>query len=399
FVLSRFQPIEAIKNKVRLGGSNLFTKTLVSFQFVLSMVLMISTLVILQQLKFMRTQNIGFQKENVVVVDAEGTDAQKIYPLLRQEVLSNTAIRNVSASEMGMGAGKGLMGTGFQYQDETKGVIMYPVDAGFLQTMGMQLLAGRDFNPQLATDTVSSIVVNEALLKEFGLTLKNAVGAELKERRFAGDLLSRRIIGVVKNFNYASLKEDVRPQMFLEPAQLRPTKIYIRIQSGNPATALNILQTAWKKLSPEFPLRYSFLDEDINRFYAFEERWSKIAGWAGGICIFLACLGLFGLAALAAVNRTKEIGIRKVLGASVSSIVTLLSKDFLKLVLIAIVVAVPVAWLLMNKFLQEYANRIHLGWWVFGLTGLLALFVAFVTIGSQALKSAIANPVKNLRTE
>ncbi|WP_121355037.1 ABC transporter permease [Flavisolibacter nicotianae] len=399
FVLSSFRPIEAIKNKIRLGGSNLFTKSLVSFQFVLSIVLIISTLVLLQQLKFLRTQNIGFQKENVLVVDADGTDAKKIYPLFRQMVLSNTAFAGISASEMGMGEGKGLMGTGFQYEGETKGVIMYPVDAGFLKTMKMQLLAGRDFNPELTTDTVDAIIANEALLKDFGLTLSTAVGAELKERRFGDQLISRRIIGVVRNFNYASLKQEVRPQMFFQPPQLQPTKFYIRLRSGDPSTALAFLQAAWKKLAPEFPLRYSFLDEDMNRFYVFEERWSRVAGWAGGICIFLACLGLFGLAALTAVNRTKEIGIRKVLGASVSSIVTLLSKDFLKLVLIAFVIASPLAWLLMHKFLQEYAYRISIGWWVFILTGVVALLVAFVTIGSQALKSAVANPAKNLRTE
>jgi putative ABC transport system permease protein len=350
-------------------------------------------------LKFMRTQNIGFQKENLVVVDAEGTDAKKLYPLFKQMVQSNTAIAGISASEMGMGEGKGLMGTGFQYQDETKGVIMYPVDAGFLKTMGMQLVAGRDFNPELATDSVSAIIANEALLKDFGLTLSNAVGAELKERRFGGELFSRRIIGVVKNFNYASLKQEVRPQMFFQPAQLQPGKFYIRLRSGDPSNTLAFLQATWKKLAPGFPLRYSFLDEDINRFYVYEERWSKVAGWAGGICIFLACLGLFGLAALAAANRTKEIGIRKVLGATVSSIVGLLSKDFLKLVLVAIVIASPCAWLLMHKFLQEYAYRIQIGWWIFVLTGVVAVLVAFVTIGSQALKSAVANPVKNLRTE
>lgn len=399
FVLSGFKPIEAMKAKIRLGGSNLFTKSLVSFQFVLSIVLIISMFVILQQLKFMRTQNIGFQKENVVVVDAEGTDAKKLYPLFKQSLQANTVIAGVSASEMGMGEGKGLMGMGYQYNGETKGVITYPVDAGFLKTMGMQLLAGRDFNPQLALDTVNSVVVNEALLREFGLTLQNAVGSELKERGFGGEIVSRKIIGVVKNFNYASLKKEVRPQLFSQPPQLEPKKFYIRIRSGDPSRALALLQSTWKSMAPQYPFRYSFLDEDFARFYTFEERWSRVAGWAGGLCIFLACLGLFGLAALAAVNRTKEVGIRKVLGASVSSIVALLSKDFLKLVLIAFVIASPVAWFLMNKFLQDYAYRIQIGWWVFATTGVMVLALAFVTIGSQALKSAIANPVKNLRSE
>jgi putative ABC transport system permease protein len=263
----------------------------------------------------------------------------------------------------------------------------------------MQLLAGRDFNPELATDTVSSVVVNEALLREFGLSMQTALGAELKQRGFDGQLVSQKIIGVVKNFNYASLKKEVRPQLFSQPPQLEPKKIYIRIRSGDPSQALAFLQSTWKSLAPAYPFRYSFLDEDMARFYVFEERWGRVAGWAGGLCIFLACLGLFGLAALAVVNRTKEVGIRKVLGASVSSIVALLSKDFLKLVLIAFVIAAPCAWFLMNKFLQEYAYRIQIGWPVFAGTALLALLLAFLTTGTQALRSAMTSPVKNLRSE
>ena len=197
-VLSAFKPVEVLKSKIRLGGSNIFTKSLVTVQFVLSVALIISTFIILKQIKFMRSKNLGFNKENVVVIDAEGTDTKKIYPLFKQAVLANSNIIGISASEMGMGANKGLMGTGFEFKGERKGVIMYPVDAGYLETMGMQLVAGRVFDPALSEDTVSSIIVNEALLGEFGLTLDNAIGQELKETRFGPDLLRRRIIGVVK---------------------------------------------------------------------------------------------------------------------------------------------------------------------------------------------------------
>jgi putative ABC transport system permease protein len=180
---------------------------------------------------------------------------------------------------------------------------------------------------------------------------------------------------------------------------LNARKFYVRIREGDPATALSSLQSSWKALVPDLPFQYSFLDEDFNRFYKSEERWSSIAGWAGFISIFLACLGLFGLAALASVNRTKEIGIRKVLGASITTIIALLSKDFLKLVFIAILIAVPFAWYGMYKWLQDYAYRIDIGWWVFLITGVMALVIAFITVSFHAIKAAIANPVKSLRTE
>ncbi|MBD0288649.1 MAG: ABC transporter permease [Flavisolibacter sp.] len=347
----------------------------------------------------MRSKNLGFNKENVVVIDVEGTDTKKIYPLLRQKLQSNTNIVSIAASEMGLGEGSGLMGTAFDLKGETKGVIVYPVDAGYLKTMGMQLIAGRDFDPELASDTTNSIIVNEALLRDFGLTVENAVGQVLMERAFGGEKMPRKIIGVVKNFNYSSLSQEVRPQLFSLPSHLDARKIFVRTQGGDPSKALSLLSQTWKSIVSDFPLRYSFLDENMNRFYKMEERWSNVAGWAGGISIFLACLGLFGLAALAAVNRTKEIGIRKVLGASVSVIVGLLSKDFLKLVLLAIIIATPLAWFLMYKWLQEYAYRITVSWWVFVATGILALVIAFITISFQAVKAAMVNPVKNLRTE
>ena len=207
------------------------------------------------------------------------------------------------------------------------------------------------------------------------------------------------VIGVVKDFNFRPLKEKVEPQMFHQFADYEPYKYFVKIKPGNPAPALAAIQKSWSSVVADLPFKYSFLDEDLDNFYKTEKKWSSIIGWAGGISVFLACLGLFGLAALAAINRTKEIGIRKVLGASLSGIVGLLSKDFLKLVVIALVIAAPVAWYFMNKWLQDFAYRISIGWWVFIAAGSLAVIVAFVTIGLQAVKAGVANPVKSLRTE
>jgi putative ABC transport system permease protein len=398
-VLSGFNPTQVLKSKIRLGGSNFFTKSLVTMQFVLSIGLIISTIIILQQTKYMRSKDIGFNKENVVVVDAEGSDMDRNFQLFKRNLVAGGKITGVAGSEMGLGAGTGLMRSAFDYKGETKGIIMYPVDAGFLKVMGMKLIAGRDFDPTLSIDTVSSIIVNEAMLRDFNLTTGNAIGQQLTEKQFDTLKVPRVIIGVIRDFNYSSLNEKVRPQIFIQPASLHIRSLFLRIKSGEPSRALSSIEAAWKQLTPGLPFQYSFLDENIDRFYKAEARWSKIVGAAGFISIFLACLGLFGLASLAAVNRTKEIGIRKVLGAPVSSIIKLISKDFLKLVIIALLIAIPLVWYFMNKWLEGYAYRIDIGWWVFILTAMLVILIAFATISLQAIKAAIMNPVTSLRSE
>jgi putative ABC transport system permease protein len=262
----------------------------------------------------------------------------------------------------------------------------------------MQLVAGRHFDPALASDTMNAVIVNEELVHSvLGTTIEKALGKQLPSAREYQP--AKTIIGISRNFNFENLTVKIRPQLFTRPADLEPTRIFVRLEAGDPAGKLTLLGNAWKKLVPDAPFEYSFLDEKFDNFYKSEERWSSIAGWAGGISIFLACLGLFGLAALAAVNRTKEIGIRKVLGATVTQVVGLLSKDFVKLIAVALVIAAPLAWYFMNNWLQSYAWRIDITWWVFGVTGLFAMFVAVTTISIQAIKAALANPVKSLRNE
>jgi putative ABC transport system permease protein len=209
----------------------------------------------------------------------------------------------------------------------------------------------------------------------------------------------KTIIGISHNFNFEDLSHKIRPQIFYRPAQIAPSRIFVRLQAGDPGGKLAMLRNTWKKLAPDAPFEYHFLDEKFDNFYKNEARWSAIAGWAGGISIFLACLGLFGLAALAAVNRTKEIGIRKIMGATVTQVVSLLSKDFIKLIAIALVIASPLAWYFMQGWLQAYEWRIQITWWVFALAGLFTVLVAVTTVSLQAIKAAQANPVKSLRSE
>ncbi|MCW3117164.1 MAG: hypothetical protein JWM28_1246 [Chitinophagaceae bacterium] len=265
-VLSGFKPVEVLKSKIRLKGSNLFTKSLVTLQFVLSISLVISTVIILQQTRYMRSKDLGFNKENVIVIDVEGSDSKKIYPLFKQAIESGTDALGVTASEMGLGEGTGLMGTGFQFKGETKGVIEYPVDAGYLKMMDMKLIAGRDFKPALSMDTVSSIIVNEALLRDFGLTTGNAIGRQLEERQFGGKLVPKTIIGVIKNFNYSRLNAEVRPQMFFIPSSLEARKFFVRIKSGDPSASLASIKKTWEAIAPGLPFQYSFLDENFARF-------------------------------------------------------------------------------------------------------------------------------------
>ena len=330
------------------------------------------------------------------MVDASDTKTKEIYPLFRRAILSRNDIAGVASAEVGLGEDQGWSRTGFEYNGNHKDVFEYFVDKDYIPLMGMKIVAGRNFDAKVAGDTVTSIIVNETMVKDMGWTIANAVGQPLK-----GYMESKTpvVIGVVQDFNFRPLKEKVMPQMFHQFNDYAPYKFFVRIKPGNPSPALAAMQKAWSSVVADLPFNYSFLDESLDNFYKAERKWSNIIGWAGGISIFLACLGLFGLAALAAVNRTKEIGIRKVLGASVTNIVGLLSKDFLKLVALALFVATPIAWYFMHKWLQDFAYRISIGWWIFIAAGSLALILAFITIAFQAAKAGIANPVKSLRTE
>jgi putative ABC transport system permease protein len=390
-VLSNFKPVEVLKNKIRIGGSNLFTKSLVTFQFALSIVLIVSTIIILQQAKYLMNKSPGFKKENVIAVDASETDPNEIFPLFKQSLINQSSILGVASAAAGLGAGHNLLG----YSDEGLSADINIIDTDYIRVLGMKLIAGGNFEPGQGNDSLRPMIINETMMKALGWNLQNVIGQQIKNFQHGSAL----VVGVVKNFNYRPLSEGIKNQAFITSNDKGYTNFYVRIATGNPSSAVAVIQKAWSNAIPGIPLKYSFLDEDVNRFYRAEKRWSSIIAWAGGISIFLACLGLLGLASLAAVNRTKEIGVRKVLGASVSNIIFLLSKDFLKLIVISFVIASPVALYFMNRWLQDYVNRINISWLVFLLSGAFAVIIAMLAIGFQAIKAAIANPVKSLRTE
>jgi len=399
-ILSGFNPVNVLRKKIRLGGANLFTRSLVTVQFALSIGLIIVTVIMLRQVGYLQSKDLGLIKENTIVVNAADANTEKIYALFRQKLQSSRDILGIAASEMGLGQGEGQMGELYDFGNDKKaGAIEYPVDDHFIGVLGMRLLAGRNFDAAITSDTAGAVIVNEALLKaDLGVSPGQAIGVQFKTGG-RGPVQYKTIIGVVRDFNFEPLTRKVRPQFFFMPAQFQPEKFFVRVRGGDPSEALAAIGAAWKDAVPDLPFRYYFLDENLDKFYQSEVRWRNIMACAGSISIFLACLGLFGLASLAAANGVREIGIRKILGASVTEIIRLLTGGFLRLVLLAFLIASPVAWYLMHRWLRNFAYRIDIGWTIFAVTALLALGIAFFTIGVQAYRAARANPAKNIRIE
>jgi len=399
-LLSAFKAADVLKTKAKLGGSNLFTKSLVTVQFILSAAMIISAIIILQQLHYMESKNPGFDKENVVELETYLIpDSRNAYAQFRQGLAAYPEITGSASAENGLGEREGMSGTGYTHDGKSISCAEYNVDADYIPTLGMRMLAGRNFSPDIASDTIDNVIINEAMMNEYGWTPGNAIGKPLEGFDNHGLAKAPTVIGVVKNFNYLGLQHKIEPQIFLRFPHAQPMHFFVRLRPGNPATALATIGAEWKKILPNYPIKYKFLDEDLDRFYQSEERLSNIIGSAGGLSIFLSCIGLLGLSVLAVSNRTKEIGIRKVLGASLTAIFQLISKDFLQLVGIAVVIATPIVWWVMHQWLQDYAYRIRIEWWVFVLTGVTITGLALLTVGFQAMRAAVANPVKSLRTE
>jgi putative ABC transport system permease protein len=326
-------------------------------------------------------------------------DSRSVFARFKQGLAAHPEIAASASAQNGLGEREGMTGTGYTHDGQPIELTEYNIDADYIPTLGMRMLAGRNFNPDIASDTVDNVIINEALMHQYGWTPTKSIGQPLEGYDNHGLSKAPTVIGVVRDFNYLGLQQKVAPQIFLRFPNEQPNHFFVRLKPGNPAKALASMETEWKKILPDYPIRYNFLDEDLGRFYQSEERLGNIIGAAGGLSIFLACMGLLGLSVLAVSNRTKEIGIRKLLGASLTTIFQLITKDFLRLVVIAFAVATPVVWWLMDRWLQGYAYRIRIEWWVFVLTGVTISGLALFTVGFQAIKAAVANPVKSLKAE
>jgi putative ABC transport system permease protein len=384
------------------GGNNLLRKTLIVAQFGISIFLIIYTVIILQQMHFMQTSNLGYDKEQVVVLPIGG-DMLKNFENLKSAFAQVPGVEAITASyetpeDVGWGDGITAIDENGKHEISLNAM---PVDLDFTKTMKMQIIAGRDFLPSDfgmmdASDNNGNLrqpfIINETLAKEIGWTPQQAIGKTI----YKGD--TGIVMGVVKDFNFSSLHDPIGPLLiFLGRDYSRD--YMVRINGNNTKQTLAAIGAVWKQRIPERPFNYHFLDEDYNKLYASEQKISALFSVAAALAIVLACLGLFGLAAFTTVQRTKEIGIRKVLGANISSITLLIAKNFLQLIGIAILIATPLAWWAGNKWLQDFAYRIPVQAYIFVIVALVTALIALCTVSYHSVKAALMNPVKSLRTE
>jgi len=398
--LSSFQPVKVLKGSVQVGkNKGLLRNILVVTQFASAIFLMIATIFVLKQLKFMQHQDPGYNRDQVVNIPLDGVTTKK-YDLLKSELSGNTMISGVTASQDIMGSHLDQGGIQFKPADGPKqqlGTTIMVVDNNYLNLYKLKLVAGKNFSPEKAQNA-RQYIVNEALAKELLKDHPKAPLSSLIGAQFGIDSLGT-ITGVAKDFNFNSLHYKVEPMCLFSQNQWGFRDVSVKISGGNSTAALAFIKAKWDSLYPDYPFEYQFLDDHFNEVYKADNQVTQIVGILAGLTILISCLGLFGLASYSAEKRVKEIGVRKVLGASVQNIVLLLASNFIKLVLIANIIAWPLAWYAMNKWLQDFAYRINIQWWVFLLAGGAAILIAFFTVSFQSVKAAVANPVKSLRSE
>ncbi|PWI30045.1 cell division protein FtsX [Flavobacteriaceae bacterium LYZ1037] len=399
FFLSSFKPIKVLKGKLSTGHKkNTLRNFLVVFQFATSIILIIGTIVIYKQINHIQTTNLGFNKDQVVVVNNSGLPSETRQSL-KNEIAQLAEVKSASFAGYLPVSSSSRSDTTFSTETvmtESNGFNMqfWRVDYDYLETVGMEMKEGRGFSREFGSDSLG-IILNETAIKLTGF--ENPVGKKIYSADRENNVTVFTIIGVVKNFNYESLRENVGALSFVLGNNSWETAY--RFNTSNVSGLLSTIENKYKAAAPGMPFHYEFLDEAFDDMYRQERRVGTVALAFALLAIIIACLGLFGLATYIAEQRTKEIGIRKVLGASVSTIVKMLSTDFVKLVILAFVIATPIAWWFMNSWLQDFAYRIELNWWIFAVTGIVALVIALITLSFQAIKAAIANPVKSLKTE
>jgi len=392
--LSSFRPVRVLKGALKFSGSTLwFRKGLVVFQFMLSIILIIGTIVVRKQVTYIQTVNLGYERENLIYVPIEGDLASK-YGLFKSKALAMGGIEDITRmTNTPTQIENGTGGVQWEGKDPTADIDFTQTAVGydFTKTMRLQFVKGRDFSRDFATDSVGYLI-NESALQIIGY--KDPIGKPLTFWRKKGT-----IIGVLKDFHFNSLHTQINPLILWFGEDVDWGLALVRTRPGKTKQALASLETVYRELNPKFPFTYTFLDEEYQKLYKSEQVVTRLANYFAFLAIFISCLGLLGLVIFASEQRTKEFGIRKVLGASPVAIFNLLSKEFLLLILIAIVIASPLAWIGMNNWLKDYAYRIHMSWWMFAIAAMLAVLIALVTVSFQAIKAAIANPVKSLRTE
>lgn len=394
-VLSSFKPTTVLKGRFSTGlKGNYLRKGLVISQFAVSIALIIGTIVVYSQMRYMNNLNLGFKKDQILVLD---TNSDGNRNALEQAI---SGLANINATSISSSVPGGGNPAAYSEIENVNGELqvanldLYFVDFNYISLFNIQMVAGRPFSRDFMTDTTEAMVLNEAAVKMFGYSSpEQAIGKSFKQWGREG-----KIIGVINDFHFQSLKNPIKPlSMRIEPD--RGDYLSISVASNDLTSTIAFVEKEWEKIMPNKPFNYFFLDEFFNRQYKGEKQFGKLFLNFTLLAIFLSCLGLLGLASYSTLQRTKEIGIRKIMGATVPNILHVLSRDFLVLVIISFFVAAPISWYFMKKWLIDFAYRTQISWWVFVLSGTIALFIALMTVGLQAVKAAISNPVDSLRTE
>jgi putative ABC transport system permease protein len=386
-VLSNYNPVQTLYSRFNLAGKNYLQKTLVIFQFALASFLIIGSITIFSQFNYLTTQSLGYDDSNLITVGKYPITRNEA-ALFKQALMTNPDIIDVAPRNGGYN-GNTVKISG----DKHVNISIETIDASYLPLLKVPVIAGRNFSADYPSDSTHSVLVNEAFVQQAGW--KQPVGEQITS--FEGD--NYMVIGVVKNYHYKPLTEKIEPQFFTMSPANSYGMMYIKIKPGTETASLQYIAKTFKDLFPLSTFIYNFKKEQNEQSYAAEARWKRIILFSAILTIFISCIGLFGLSVLSAEKRTKEIGIRKVLGASVSSIVSILSTDFIKLIFIALAISIPFAWMATNKWLENYPYRITLSWRLFVSAGMLVILIALITISFQSMKAAIANPVKSLRAE
>ena len=388
-VLSAYNPVQTLYSRFNLAGKNYLQKSLVVLQFALASFLIIATLTIYKQFNFLTTEKLGYDDTNIVGVHKDFKTHDEAW-LFRNELLKDPNIQSVAPRNSGRWGTVAKLST-----DSTIEFDYETVDESFLPTLKIPLVQGRNFSPDFPSDSANSVLVNETFVKKAGW--RNPIGQTVNfwynnNKRYT-------VVGVVKDYHYSSLNEKIGPELFTMKKDNPYGQAFIKIKPTTAAASLSTIEKTFKQLFSLSPYRYTFMNDENRKHYEAEAKWKQIMLFGAILTIFISCIGLFGLSVLSAEKRTKEIGIRKVLGASVNRVVTILSKDFLKLVCISLVISIPAAWLVAHKWLENYPYRISLSWKLFAAGGVLVVLIALMTVSFQAIKAAFANPVKSLRTE
>jgi putative ABC transport system permease protein len=387
-VLSNYNPVQTLYGRFTLAGKNYLQQSLVIVQFALASFLIIATLTIFLQFNYLTNQHVGYDDSNLLTIGKSNITRSEA-GLFKEKLVKNPNIIDVAPKN------SGYWGQTVMVNGNTQVNITYEtVDASYLPLLKIPVIKGRNFSPGFPSDSTHSVLVNETFVKQAGW--KEPIGQEV-------DIIENNekytVVGVVKDYHFKPLTEKIEPQLFTMKPGNEYGVFYIKIKPGSETASLQYIEKTFKNLFPLSAYSYTFKDQENSKNYESEAKWKQILLFGSILTIFISCIGLFGLSVLSAEKRIKEIGIRKVLGASISSVVTILSKDFLKLVIIAMLIAMPLAWIAANKWLQNYPYRITLRWEMFAAAGSLLVFISLATVSFQAIKAAIANPAESLRSE